>query len=67
MATTGSAAGPRILIVEDDPTLAENLYLPVAAVDMAQVADFESIPELRSPERQAQGLLAIGAALRSAA
>ncbi len=48
-------------------TLAENLYLPVAAVDMAQVANFESIPELRSPERQAQGLLAIGAALRSAA
>ncbi len=47
--------------------LAENLYLPVAAVDMAQVANFESIPELRSPERQAQGLLAIGAALRSAA
>ncbi|MGX5659039.1 response regulator transcription factor [Castellaniella ginsengisoli] len=26
MATTGPAAGPRILIVEDDPTLAENLY-----------------------------------------
>ena len=48
-------------------TLAENLYLPVVAVDMAQVANFESIPELRSPERQAQGLLAIGAALRSAA
>ena len=48
-------------------TLAENLYLPVAAVDMAQVANFESIPELRSSERQAQGLLAIGAALRSAA
>ena len=47
-------------------TLAENLYLPVAAVDMAQVANFESIPELRSSERQAQGLLAIGAALRSA-
>ncbi len=45
--------------------LAENLYLPVAAVDMAQVANFDSLPELRSPERQAQGLLAIGAALRA--
>lgn len=45
--------------------LAENLYLPLQAIDLAQVADFASLPELRSPERQAQSLLAIGAALRT--
>ena len=46
--------------------LAENLYLPVQAMDLAQVADFSALPELRQAERQAQGLLAIGAAMRSA-
>ena len=45
--------------------LAENLYLPVQAADLASVADFAGLPELRSAERQAQSLLAIGAALRS--
>jgi MSHA biogenesis protein MshI len=47
--------------------IAENLYLPVQAADLAGVLDFAALPELRSPERQAQCLLAIGAALRSAA
>lgn len=47
--------------------LADNLYVPVQAMDLAQVADFPDVPELRRVERQAQGLLAIGAALRSAA
>lgn len=47
--------------------LADNLYVPVQAMDLAQVADFPDLPELRQVERQAQGLLAIGAALRSAA
>lgn len=47
--------------------LVENLYLPVQAADLAAVADFAAIPELRSAERQAQSLLAIGAALRSGA
>lgn len=47
--------------------LAENLYLPVQAADLATVADFAGLPELRSAERQAQSLLAIGAALRSEA
>lgn len=47
--------------------LADNLYVPVQAMDLAQVADFDSLPELRQLERQAQGLLAIGAALRTAA
>lgn len=44
--------------------LAENLYLPVMAADLAEVADFAALPELRSLERQAQGILALGAALR---
>jgi len=47
--------------------LGENLYIPVVAMDLAQVADFDSLPELRLAERQAQGLLAIGAALRTSA
>jgi len=46
------------------PYLAENLYLPVAAMDLAEVMDFPSVPELKHPERQAQCLVAIGAALR---
>lgn len=44
--------------------LSENLYVPVQAMDLAAVAEFPAVPELRSPERQAQCLLAIGAALR---
>lgn len=45
--------------------LAQNLYLPVQVADLAQVVEFSGVPELRSVERQAQCLLAIGAALRS--
>lgn len=45
--------------------LAENLYIPVVAMDLAQVVDIDALPELRLAERQAQGLLAIGAALRT--
>ncbi len=45
--------------------LAQNLYLPVQAADLSTVAAFDGIPGLRSSERQAQSLLAIGAALRS--
>lgn len=44
--------------------LAENLYVPVMAMDLATAADFPAVPELRNPERQAQCLFAIGAALR---
>jgi MSHA biogenesis protein MshI len=44
--------------------LAENLYVPAQAMDLAAVADFPSVPELRNPERQAQCLHVIGAALR---
>lgn len=46
--------------------LAENLYLPVEALDIAEVIDFPGIPELQSPARQAQCLAVIGAALRPA-
>jgi MSHA biogenesis protein MshI len=45
--------------------LAENLYVPVQAMDLATVCDFPSIPELRDLARQAQCLPAIGAALRT--
>lgn len=47
--------------------LAESLYVPTQAMDLAHIADFPGLPELRSLDRQAQGLLAIGAALRVAA
>lgn len=47
--------------------LRTNLYLPVAPADLAEVADFPSLPELRDAARQAQALLAIGAAMRTAA
>lgn len=48
-------------------TLSTNLYLPVKAMDLGEVADFPALPELRVPARQAQCLLAIGAALRTSA
>lgn len=44
--------------------LIENLYVPVVTMDLATVLDFPGVPELRNPERQAQCLPAIGAALR---
>lgn len=47
--------------------LGQNLYLPVQVVDLGQVSEFNALPELRTPERQAQSLLAIGAALRTEA
>ncbi len=45
--------------------LAQNLYLPIVPMDLAEVADFSALPELKNLERQAQGLLAVGAALRT--
>lgn len=47
--------------------LSANLYVPVANADLGRVFDCQAIPELRSPERQAQVLVAMGAALRDAA
>lgn len=69
----GHVSVSRMLLASDyDPAgtvaaLADNLYLPLAAADLAEVADFPGLPELRQPERQGQCLLAIGAALRSEA
>lgn len=45
--------------------LAENVYIPVSMMDLAQVCDFPDLPRLREPLLQAQSLPAIGAALRS--
>lgn len=44
--------------------LRENLSMPVVAMDLAEVLDFPSIPELAQPTRQTQCLKALGAALR---
>ena len=46
------------------PYLAEHLYLPVQAIDLAEVLDFPGAPELRDPQRQAAHLHLLGAALR---
>ena len=60
----------RLVLASEQPAdwllaaLGENLYVPVQAMDLAAVADFPALPELKNPQRQAQGLLAIGAALR---
>lgn len=53
-------------LVEDlASSLAENLYVPVVPMDLAQVMDFPAVPELRDVQRQAMNLLTIGAALRT--
>jgi MSHA biogenesis protein MshI len=44
--------------------LAQNLYVPVEAVDLAKVMDLIKVPELRAPGRQAQCFHLLGAALR---
>ena len=44
--------------------LRENLSMPVVAMDLAQVLDFPSIPELAQPTRQTLCLKVLGAALR---
>ena len=45
--------------------LANNIYVPIEAIDLAAVMDFPSIPALKTPARQAQCMALIGAALRS--
>lgn len=47
------------------PYLAENLYVPVRAMDLAAVCDLSRVPELSDAARQAECLPALGAALRS--
>lgn len=44
-----------------------NLYQPVELLDLSQGLDIGWVPVLAEPERQAQALLAIGAALREGA
>ncbi len=44
--------------------LAQNLYVPVEAVDLAKVMDLIKVPELRAPARQAQCFHLLGAAMR---
>ncbi|MBE3025789.1 type IV pilus biogenesis protein PilM [Janthinobacterium sp. GW458P] len=44
--------------------LADNLYMPVEALDLAALFDFSRVPELLPPAGQARFFLALGAALR---
>jgi len=44
--------------------LAQNLYVPVEAADLAKVMDLIKVPELRASGRQAQCFHLLGAALR---
>lgn len=57
------ACSPAIESILDD--LAESTYVPVFAMNLAEVLDFPQVPELRKPDWQAENLLAIGAALRT--
>lgn len=52
------------VVAELQPALADNLYIPVQIMNLAGVCDFPDVPELQQTDRQAQCLLAIGAALR---
>lgn len=67
----GFVSVSRLMVTaEHDPAglvsqLANNLYLPVQAMDLANVVDFPDLPELKALARQGQCILAIGAALRS--
>lgn len=47
--------------------LAQNLFLPVVALDLAAVLDVSTAPALKTPEGQSGAVLAIGAALRTEA
>ena len=44
--------------------LAQNLYVPVEAADLAKVMELIKVPELRAPARQSQCFHLLGAALR---
>jgi len=44
--------------------LADNLYVPVELLDLAEVFDFSAVPNLARPECQAQCFATLGAALR---
>ncbi len=44
--------------------LAENLYIPVEALDLGSVLDLSGAPALQQPEQQQRYFMALGAALR---
>jgi len=44
--------------------LADNLYMPVEALDLAALFDFSKVPDLLAADGQARFFLALGAALR---
>ena len=44
--------------------LSDNLSMPVASMDLAEVLDFPSVPDLAQPGRQARCLKVLGSALR---
>ncbi|MEG1055575.1 MAG: agglutinin biogenesis protein MshI, partial [Janthinobacterium sp.] len=44
--------------------LADNLYMPVEALDLATLFDFSKVPDLSAAAGQARFFLALGAALR---
>jgi MSHA biogenesis protein MshI len=56
LAPTGSAALQQYL--------AQNLYLPVEALDLESVLDLDKVPELKDAAQQARYFLTLGAALR---
>lgn len=56
------AAWPAVADLADD--LRESTYLPVKEMDLADVLDYRTIPELKDGQNQAKNLLLIGAALR---
>lgn len=64
-----SVAGISLALAADIPEvsaeLSKNLYLPLQVMNLAKVCSFDAVPAFADPVRQAQGLWAIGAALRS--
>lgn len=56
--------GPQPVAVPLQGYLKDYLGVTVDVLDLADIFDFPSVPELRSPERQAQCLQSVGAALR---
>lgn len=58
---------PRLGAMAFAEYLKGNLYQPVELLDLSQGLDIDGVPALAEPERQAQALLAIGAALREEA
>lgn len=56
--------GPQPVAVPLQGYLKDYLGIAVDVLDLAEIFEFPSVPELQRPERQAQCLLSLGAALR---